>query len=114
LAAIAVLSLLLTKFTPTHNGKDFTARSGLFAGFASSEYSFIHGVLHLNLNPSYSLLVSKKSVVLFVAHDNPAAQKVYRRVGFAGLDDDVECEVEGVDSWLEIGFDRNKVDFGHW
>ena len=54
----------------------------------------------------------KESVVLYVAHDNHAANHVYRNVGFAGL-----CRGErvvGVDSWLEIGFDRTMVELGHW
>jgi ribosomal protein S18 acetylase RimI-like enzyme len=54
---------------------------------------------------------SKQSVVLFVAHDNPAARNVYRRVGFVGLENEV---VPGVERWLEIGFDRTVVDLGHW
>lgn len=48
-----------------------------------------------------------------MAHDNPPANKVYRRVGFVGLDE-VEVEVEGVDPWVEIGFDRDIVELGHW
>ncbi|KAJ6491644.1 hypothetical protein C8R47DRAFT_976415 [Mycena vitilis] len=57
------------------------------------------------------LLATKQSLALFVAHDNPAATKVYHRVGFLGLDG---APVEGVDSWLEIGLDRSKVELGHW
>jgi hypothetical protein len=51
--------------------------------------------------------------VLYVAHDNVAAAKVYHRVGFVGLDDK-DCAAEGVESWLEIGFDRAVVKLGHW
>lgn len=59
----------------------------------------------------HALLKERKdSVVLFVAHDNLAAAKVYDRVGFQGL-----CgkpRVEGVDPWLEVGF--QDTNLGHW
>jgi len=58
------------------------------------------------------LLKTKESVVLYVAHNNNAA-KVYHRVGFVGLDEK-DCSVEGVEPWLEVGFDRNFVKLGHW
>ncbi|KAH8111899.1 hypothetical protein DFH11DRAFT_1690153 [Phellopilus nigrolimitatus] len=45
----------------------------------------------------------KQHVVLYVGHTNSAA-KVYNRVGFTKM----------VESWLELGFDRTKVDLGHW
>ena len=51
------------------------------------------------------------AVTLFVAHDNPAANKTYENVGFVGLGDTSSPEVE---PWLEIGFDREKVKLGHW
>jgi len=60
--------------------------------------------------PSALLKERKDSVVLFVAHDNLAAAKVYDRVGFQGL-----CgkpRVGGVDPWLEVGFQDTKL--GHW
>ena len=60
-----------------------------------------------------SLLKTKESVCLYVAHNNPAAAKVYHRVGFLGLGPETE-RVEGVDRWLELGFDRSKVELGHW
>ncbi|KAF7362419.1 N-acetyltransferase domain-containing protein [Mycena venus] len=59
------------------------------------------------------LLASKQSVALYVAHNNPAATHVYHRVGFLGLADGA-APVEGVDSWLEIGLDRSKIELGHW
>ncbi|KAG6890009.1 hypothetical protein C0995_012969 [Termitomyces sp. Mi166 len=59
------------------------------------------------------LLKQKESVVLYVAHNNPAASKVYHRVGFVGLDKSMPL-VDGVDSWLELGFDRYRVELGHW
>jgi hypothetical protein len=53
-------------------------------------------------------------VVLYVGYDNPA-RKVYRRVGFAGpggepLDD--ESANQG--HWLELGFDSERAELGHW
>jgi predicted GNAT family acetyltransferase len=42
-------------------------------------------------------------VILFVGHGNTAANKVYGRVGFVSAND-----------WLEVGFDRDLVDLGHW
>ncbi|KAK0459398.1 uncharacterized protein EV420DRAFT_319471 [Desarmillaria tabescens] len=59
------------------------------------------------------LFMTKDKVALYVAHNNPAASKVYHRVGFAGLGDD-GVTVEGVDAWTEIGFDRDVIDLGHW
>jgi hypothetical protein len=61
----------------------------------------------------FSLLKTKESVVLYVAHDNKAAAKVYHRVGFVGLDGK-DCTTEDVEPWLEIGFDRDMVELGHW
>jgi ribosomal protein S18 acetylase RimI-like enzyme len=60
-----------------------------------------------------SLLKTKEAVVLYVAHDNQAAAKVYHRVGFVGLDGK-DYSAEGVEPWLEIGFDRDVVELGHW
>ena len=60
-----------------------------------------------------SLLKTKEAVVLYVAHDNQAAAKVYHRVGFVGLDEK-DYSAEGVEPWLEIGFDRDVVELGHW
>ncbi|KAJ2918045.1 hypothetical protein MD484_g2353, partial [Candolleomyces efflorescens] len=54
----------------------------------------------------------KEQIALFVGNDNPAA-KVYNRVGFVGLDK-TKPAVEGVERWLEIGFDRRRVQQGHW
>ncbi|KAK0196074.1 hypothetical protein F5146DRAFT_1028411 [Armillaria mellea] len=59
------------------------------------------------------LFMTKEKVALYVAHTNPAASKVYHRVGFAGLGSD-GIAVEGVDAWTEIGFDRGVIDLGHW
>jgi ribosomal protein S18 acetylase RimI-like enzyme len=62
---------------------------------------------------SRHLLKTKQSIVLYVAHDNPAASKVYHRVGFLGLAPKSPV-MDGVDRWLEIGFDQSQVDLGHW
>ncbi|KAK0486490.1 hypothetical protein IW261DRAFT_1582299 [Armillaria novae-zelandiae] len=59
------------------------------------------------------LFMTKEKVALYVAHNNPAASKVYHRVGFAGLGDD-GVVVDGVDAWTEIGFDRDHTELGHW
>ncbi|KZT75098.1 hypothetical protein DAEQUDRAFT_734567 [Daedalea quercina L-15889] len=58
-------------------------------------------------------LQSKESIVLYVAHNNPTAAKVYHRVGFIGLSED-DGDVEGVDPWLELGFEQEKIELGHW
>ncbi|KAG8852832.1 hypothetical protein FRB96_008520 [Tulasnella sp. 330] len=54
--------------------------------------------------------MGKREVVLFVAHDNKAAEKVYDRVGFQGLWG--KARPEGVNDWVEIGFEDAEV--GHW
>lgn len=59
------------------------------------------------------LLKTKESVILYVAHDNPAASKVYHRVGFLGLAAKSPV-MDGVDKWLEVGFDQSRVVLGHW
>jgi hypothetical protein len=48
-------------------------------------------------------------VVLYVGHDN-SAQKVYHRIGFAGLCG--EPRVDGVQDSLELGF--KGTDRGQW
>lgn len=48
-------------------------------------------------------------MVLYVGHEN-SAQKVYHRVGFAGLCGDEK--VDGVEDSLELGFIGS--DRGHW
>ncbi|KAJ7496685.1 hypothetical protein FB451DRAFT_1208378 [Mycena latifolia] len=59
------------------------------------------------------LLATKQSIALYVAHNNPGAIHVYAKVGFLGLVDGA-APVEGVDSWLELGLDRSKIELGHW
>ncbi|KAJ7579311.1 hypothetical protein C8J56DRAFT_796606 [Mycena floridula] len=60
---------------------------------------------------SKHLIASKQQVALYVAFDNAAANHVYRKVGFLGLDG---TPVEGVDPWMEIGFDQTKTSLGYW
>ena len=55
---------------------------------------------------------NQSHAVLYVGNDNPAAN-VYHKVGFVGLDGSGN-RVKNVESWTEIGFDRAKVDLGHW
>ena len=52
----------------------------------------------------------KEMVALYVGFTNRARQ-VYADAGFVGLGD---THVEGVDNWIEIGFDRTKIDLGYW
>ncbi|CAL1695213.1 unnamed protein product [Somion occarium] len=59
------------------------------------------------------LLETKLYVVLYVAHDNPAAARVYEKVGFVKFDEP-GSDVPGAERWLELGFDRRRVDLGHW
>ncbi|KAJ3002380.1 hypothetical protein NUW54_g5877 [Trametes sanguinea] len=59
-----------------------------------------------------SLLQEKESIVLYVAHNNHAAEKVYRRVGFA--DHSSSRDDLLADSWKELGFDREVAQLGHW
>ncbi|CAA7260428.1 unnamed protein product [Cyclocybe aegerita] len=60
----------------------------------------------------YELLKTKEKVALFVGLTNKAAI-VYSRVGFVGIGDHA-APVNGVDTWLEIGFDPAHVRLGHW
>lgn len=62
---------------------------------------------------SYFLREDKQSLVLYVAHENPAARRTYKSVGFRGLEDGKGL-VAGVERWLEIGFDRQRIRLGHW
>lgn len=61
---------------------------------------------------TFRLLLRKDKVVLYVGNTNSAA-RVYSRVGFVGLDEN-SPPVAGVDHWVEIGFDRDQVQLGHW
>ena len=51
----------------------------------------------------------REAVVIFVGCENPAA-RVYRRVGFQGMDG----TIDNADRWIEVGFSRDKVTLGHW
>lgn len=56
-------------------------------------------------------MVEKDRIVLYVGVENNAA-RLYQRVGFQGLAGG--DEVEGVETWLELGFDRQRVELGFW
>ncbi|KAJ3564575.1 hypothetical protein NP233_g8204 [Leucocoprinus birnbaumii] len=57
---------------------------------------------------------NKESVVLYVGHNNPA-RKVYQRVGFTGPGGEALCDdPTNAGHWLEIGFDRTRVELGLW
>ncbi|KAG2143005.1 hypothetical protein DEU56DRAFT_733420 [Suillus clintonianus] len=58
------------------------------------------------------LLKTHEQVVLYVGADNHA-KKLYNRVGFQGLSEG-SPPIDGVEKWLEIGFDRAEVELGHW
>ena len=60
---------------------------------------------------SNRLLKEKQKIVLYVGVGNKAA-KLYHRVGFQGLGG--SGEVEGVERWLELGFDQSCVNLGYW
>lgn len=55
------------------------------------------------------LLEKYKQIVLYVGVDN-LAKVVYDRVGFQGLSEGSSSS----ERWLEIGFDEDKVELGHW
>ncbi|PIL31699.1 hypothetical protein GSI_06402 [Ganoderma sinense ZZ0214-1] len=58
------------------------------------------------------LLKEKATIILYVAHDNPAALSVYRNVGFVGFTPYSGGRMN--ESWKELGFDRSRVELGHW
>lgn len=78
----------------------------------SPRYSRTHAGGHWDA-PSgfYVALVEKDRIVLYVGVENNAA-RLYHRVGFQGLAGG--DEVEGVETWLELGFDRQRVELGFW
>ncbi|CAE6458532.1 unnamed protein product [Rhizoctonia solani] len=55
-------------------------------------------------------VTAHEAVVLYVSHGNPAA-RVYNRVGFQGLDDNLPLPPL-VENWLETGFQATRR--GHW
>lgn len=55
------------------------------------------------------LLEKYSQVVLYVGVEN-SAKVVYGRVGFQGLSEGSRSS----ERWLEIGFDEDKVELGHW
>jgi len=63
-------------------------------------------------HPSLLHDMQKYAVALYVGRDNPAAN-VYGRVGFLGIGKGA-LPVEGVDPWVEYGFNQSYVELGHW
>lgn len=56
----------------------------------------------------------KDAVVLYVGNENPA-RHVYDKVGFVGLGSSTSGQsFKLVEDWLELGFDQNKIELGHW
>lgn len=83
---------------------------GMFVSSESSPGSLVPTSM-VNDDHTFSLLQAKDTVVLYVAHSNPAAARVYKHVGFVGF----SSGSDGLaDSWKELGFDRAKVNLGHW
>jgi hypothetical protein len=108
-------SLLITyiyRFLPTQLIAKWAVPNVLYELFADSVYLRFSIISINSYLCSYLHVEGKESLVLYAAHDNPAARSVYRRVGFRGLDDRNE-EVPGVERWLELGFDRQTVSWDH-
>ncbi|KAG1745115.1 uncharacterized protein EDB91DRAFT_1080608 [Suillus paluster] len=59
------------------------------------------------------LLVNNERVVLYVGKDN-GAMNVYHRIGFYGLGTDQTPPPDGIEPWLEVGFDPVHASLGHW
>jgi len=70
--------------------------------------------LFVLINSSCSLFLhqKKEKIALFVGLENRAAN-VYGRVGFMGIGKEA-VPTEGVDTWVELGFDTRYVTLGHW
>ena len=90
--------------------------ANLFGRSVASEYSYslLSKIERLLTTRPRSLFNEQRRshAVLYVGHDNSAAS-VYDKVGFVGLDGTGRDSTE-IESWKEIGFDRSKVDLGHW
>jgi hypothetical protein len=54
----------------------------------------------------------KEIISLYVGTTNRARQ-VYVDAVFAGLGNN-DGQGEGIENWVETGFDRSTVDLGHW
>ena len=52
-------------------------------------------------------------MALFVGFDNMAAN-VFRRVGSVGLEYYNSLSEDAANKWIEIGFDPNYGQLGHW
>ena len=54
-----------------------------------------------------------KEMISFYVGTTNRARRVYADAGFVGLGNN-DVQVEGIENWVETGFDRRKVDLGHW
>ena len=53
----------------------------------------------------------KEMISLYVGTTD-RARRVYADAGFIGLGN--SGVQEGIENWVETGFDRSQVDLGHW
>jgi len=90
------------------------ALNDLFVMSANSRFFKVLIWLFVLINSSCSLLThqKKEKIALFVGLENRAAN-VYGRVGFVGIGKEA-VPTEGVDTWVELGFDTRYVTLGHW
>jgi len=73
------------------------------------EYVLAVVILHHDTDFFLNRLLEKyQQIVLYVGVEN-CAKVVYDRVGFQGLSEGSVSE-----RWVETGFDRKKVELGHW
>ncbi|KAF5383481.1 hypothetical protein D9757_006138 [Collybiopsis confluens] len=54
----------------------------------------------------------RQKVVLYVAHANESAARVYESVGF--VEPDASVQSGHSLNWTELGFDKSQVTLGHW
>lgn len=99
------------RFIQTLIGGGWAAQNALYAESPESASFSVWLPLDFDFH-FHRLLRTKVTVTLYVGIGNPAA-KVYHRVGFVGLDARSD-PIEGIENWTEIGFDRSKVELGHW
>lgn len=84
--------------------KVYTSPKWRKCGFAKS---LVRSVCEYLINET-----KRDKVVLYVAHGNTAAARVYESVGFGEPDATVQSGHSL--SWRELGFDREEVVLGHW
>ena len=54
----------------------------------------------------------KEMISLYVGTTN-RARRVYADAGFVGLGNN-DVQAEGIENWVEYGFDRSRIVLGHW